>query len=66
MIRPITNYYNSDDVNITGAELRQTKTRPVTFVMIRNLLYEQKATDVHELQKTHAKIRSFSMAYCKL
>ena len=27
---------------------------------------KQKATDVHELEKTHAKIRSFSMAYCKL
>ena len=27
---------------------------------------KQKATDVQELEETHAKIRSFSMAYCKL
>ena len=29
--RPITKFYNSDDVNTTTAELRQTKTRPISF-----------------------------------
>ena len=29
--RTITKFYNSDDVNTTTAELRQTKTRPISF-----------------------------------
>ena len=27
--RPITKFYNSDDVNTTAAELRQTKAKPI-------------------------------------
>ena len=41
--RPITNFYNSHDVNIRAAGLRQTKTRPIYFVMKENLLYETKS-----------------------
>ena len=29
--RTITKFYNSDDVNITTAELRQTKTKSISF-----------------------------------
>ena len=29
--RPITKFYNGDDVNTTMAELRQTKARPISF-----------------------------------
>ena len=38
--RPITNFYNSDNVNISVTELLRTKTRPICFVMKRNLSYE--------------------------
>ena len=43
MNRPFTNCYNSDDGNISSAELRQTKTKPVSFVIILNLLCETKS-----------------------
>ena len=36
--RPITKFYNSDDVNVTAAELRLTKTRPTSFDKKHNLL----------------------------
>ena len=42
--RTITKFYYSDDVNTTTAELRQTKTRPISFYVIDNLLYETKVT----------------------
>ena len=42
--RIITRFYNSDDVNTTAADLRQTKTRPISFQMIDSLLYETKVT----------------------
>ena len=42
--RPITKLYNSDDVNATTAELRQTKTRSIFLKMIDNLLHETKVT----------------------
>ena len=29
--RPITKFYNSDDVNASAAELRQPKTRPISL-----------------------------------
>ena len=29
--RPITKFYNGDDVNVIAAELRLTKTRPTSF-----------------------------------
>ena len=29
--RPITKFYNSDDVNVIAAELRLTKTRPTSL-----------------------------------
>ena len=37
----VTNFTNA--INFIAAELRQTKTRPVCFVMIQNLLYETKS-----------------------
>ena len=40
----ITEFYNSDDVNATTAELLQIKTGPISFKMIDNLLYETKVT----------------------
>lgn len=49
--RPTTNFYNSDDGNINAADLRQIKTSPISFQVIRNLLYETKVTSVNEIQK---------------
>ena len=49
--RPTTNFYNSDDGNISAADLRQIKTSPISFQVIRNLLYETKVTSVNEIQK---------------
>ena len=36
--RPITKFYNSDDINVIAAELRFTKTRPTSFYKKHNLL----------------------------
>ena len=36
--RPITEFYNSDDVNVITAELLLTKTRPTSFYKKHNLL----------------------------
>ena len=36
--RPITKFYNSDDVNVIAAELRLTKTRPTSLYERHNLL----------------------------
>ena len=36
--RPITKFYNDDDVNVIAAELRLTKTRPTSFNKKHNLL----------------------------
>ena len=36
--RPITKFYNSDDVNVIAAELRLTKTRPASLHKRHNLL----------------------------
>ena len=49
--RTTTNFYNSDDVNISAADLWQIKTSPISFQVIRNLLYETKMTSVNEIQK---------------
>ena len=35
--RPITKFYNRDDVNVIAAELRLTKTRPISFYKKHNL-----------------------------
>ena len=35
--RPITKFYNSDDVNVIAPELRLTKTRPISFYVKHNL-----------------------------
>ena len=35
--RPITKFYNSDNVNVIAAELRLAKTRPISFYKKRNL-----------------------------
>ena len=39
--RPITKFYNSDDVNVIAAELRLTRTRPISFYMKHNLSKKQ-------------------------
>ena len=36
--RPMTKFYNRDDVNVITAELRLTKTRPTSFYKKYNLL----------------------------
>ena len=36
--RPITIFSNSDDINMSAAELRFTKTRPTSFYKKHNLL----------------------------
>ena len=47
--RPITNFDNSDNIDISAAELLLTKTRPIFFFMTQSLLYETKMTDLKEL-----------------
>ena len=47
--RPITKFYNGDDVNAIAAELRLTKTRPASFDKKRNLLLETVTTDVNKV-----------------
>ena len=49
--RTTTNFYNSDDINISATDLWQIKTSPISFQVIRNLLYETKMTSVNEIQK---------------
>lgn len=63
--RPTTNFYNSDDGNISAADLRQIKTSPISFQVIRNLLYETKVTSVNEIQKKKKKQAKIA-TYCKL
>ena len=50
--RPITKFYNSDDVSMIAAELRLIKTRPTSFYKEDNLLYETMPTDVNQDLKT--------------
>ena len=50
--RPITKFYNSDDVNVIAAELRLAKTRPTSFNKKHNLLLETMPTDVNRVLKT--------------
>ena len=45
--RPTTNFYNSDDGNISAADLRQIKTSPISFQVIRNILFETNLTFVN-------------------
>ena len=35
--RPITNFYNGNDVNVIAAELRLTQTRPSSFYKKHNI-----------------------------
>ena len=37
--RPITKFYNIEDVNAIAAELRRPKTRPIGLLTIQKLLY---------------------------
>ena len=64
--RPITKFYNTDDVNVIAAELRLTETRPTYFYKKHNLLLETVSTDVNKVLKTKCKNRCVCMAYCKL
>ena len=50
--RPLTKFYNGDDVNMTAAELHLTKTRPISFYKKHNLLLETMPTDVKKVLKT--------------
>ena len=50
--RPITKFYNGDDVNVIVAELRLTKTRSTSFNKKHNLLKETMPTDVSKVLKT--------------
>ena len=50
--RPITKFYNSDDINMIGAELRLTKTLPTSFNKKHNLLQETMPADVNRVLKT--------------
>ena len=45
----MTKFYNSDDINASTAELRQTKTRLVSFKMIDILLHETKVAGVNKI-----------------
>ena len=36
--RPITNFYNSNDINVIAEELSLAKTRPTSFYKEHNLL----------------------------
>ena len=37
--RPITKFYNIEDVNAIAAELRRPKTRPIGLLTLQKLLY---------------------------
>ena len=50
--RPITKFYNSDDVNVIAAELRLTKTRPASLYKRYNLSEETMPTDVNKVLQT--------------
>ena len=50
--RPITKFYNSDDVNVIAAELWLTKMRYPSFYKKHNLLWETMPTDVNKVLKT--------------
>ena len=50
--RPITKFYNSDDVNVIAAKLRLTKARPTSLYKRHNLLQEKMPTDVNKVLKT--------------
>ena len=50
--RPITKFYNSDDVNVIAAELRLTKMRSTSFYKKHNLLQETMRTDVNKVLQT--------------
>ena len=45
--------------------MQQTKTRLISFVTIRNLLYKTKATDVNEFQKNTCQNYNFSYGLMK-
>lgn len=65
--RPITNFYNGDNVNISVAELGQTKTRSRSFVMIRILSNKIKSNRCKwTLKKNIYQIGSFCTAHYKL
>ena len=49
--RPITKFYNSDDVNVIAAELWLTKTRPTSLYKRHNLLQETMPKDVNNVLK---------------
>ena len=50
--RPITKFYNGNDINVIAAELQLTKTRPTLFKKKHNLLQETMSTDVNKVLKT--------------
>ena len=64
--RPITKFYNGDDVNVIATEIRLTKTRSTSFNRKQILLEETMPTDVNKILKTNVKVRSVCMVYCKL
>ena len=50
--RPITPFYNGDDVNVIAAELQLPKTRQTSFNKKHNLLQETMPTDINKVLKT--------------
>ena len=50
--RPITKFYNSDDVNVIATELRLTKTRSTSFYKKHNILQRTMPTHVDKGLKT--------------
>ena len=59
--RPITTFYNSVDAIITAGELRQTKTRPISFYMIHSFftLYEKSGKCYWTLTNTYKSYKFF-------
>ena len=49
--RPITEFYNGDDVNMIAAELCLTKTRPTSFDKKQSFI-RNNVTDVNKVLKT--------------
>ena len=52
-------------VIIHRSSLRTVETKPVSFHIIHDLLYETKMIGVTKLLKSHVKTKSFSMGYYK-
>ena len=53
MNKPITKFYNADDVSVIVTKLRFTKARPISFRKKHNILWELMPKSVNKILKTN-------------